>query len=76
MLDDSEFLGVVQADMDEDLSHRASALVSELKAMCTLVRLSQRAWSPTLKTHAAEFLANVHELESELIVFGLGPRIN
>jgi len=55
-----------RANAFEDVCDRTHALLSELSATVTLLRLSQIAWSPTLKAHAAELAVTKEKLESEL----------
>jgi hypothetical protein len=55
-----------QSRVNEDPSDLAHALLLELQATAALLRLSQIAWSPTLKAHAADLAARKQKLESEL----------
>jgi hypothetical protein len=50
----------------EDASDRAHALLAELWATITLLRLSRVAWSPTLKAQAVGLTERKQELELEL----------
>jgi hypothetical protein len=66
----------IQARVERELSERVKTLLLELAAMSILFQLSQSAWSPTLKAHVADFLADIRELESELNSLGLGLQVN
>ena len=57
----------------EDASDRAHTLLLELWATDTLLRLSQIAWSPTLKAHAAGLAERKQKLASSLTAMRTEP---
>ena len=57
-----------------DVGDDAHKLLSELWSITALLRMSETAWSPTLRAHAGDLAAVKHKLESKLYRLRLNKR--